>query len=100
MPAATPSIARPLARERRVDWRKLLIDLRASGMSLQDVADWLDIGKSTLQGYINEDIPSEPAYWTGHCLIVLWRFRCGGQLDAVPLCDVSPSVSRMLRQMA
>lgn len=68
-------------------------------MSLHDLAEWLGVGRSTLQGYISEILTSEPAYWTGHCLIVLWRARCGGQLDAVPLCDVQPSVSRMLQAM-
>lgn len=68
-------------------------------MSLHNLAEWLGVGKSTLQGYVSEDLASEPAFWTGHCLIVLWRTRCGGQLDAVPLCEVPLSVSRMLRAM-
>lgn len=99
MTAPRVALLQPLSRERRVDWARLLADLRGTGMSLPEVAGWLGVGKSTLQGYMNEDLASEPAYWTGHCLVLLWRARCGGQLDGVPLRDAPLSVSRMLRAM-
>jgi hypothetical protein len=89
----------PLSRERRIDWARILSNLQTAGMSLQEVADWLEVGKSTLRGYTDPDIPSEPAYWVGHCLVLLWCKRCGCRLDDLPQRRVPPSVSRMLRTM-
>lgn len=89
-----------LSRGRRIDWRRVLENLRTTGMSLQDVADWLDVGKSTLQGYINEDLPSEPQHWIGHCLVVLWSERCGTKPEDVPTIAVDPRPKRELVRIA
>lgn len=89
----------PLSRERRIDWARILASLQTAGMSLQEVADWLEVGKSTLRGYTDPDIPSEPAYWVGHCLVLLWAERCGCRPEEVPTKRVPLSVSAMLRQL-
>lgn len=88
-----------LSRERRIDWARILTNLRTAGMSLQQIADQVDCGRQTLDGYANEDCPSEPAYWVGHSLLALWCQRCGTALADVPLRTVSPSVSAMLKAM-
>lgn len=85
-------MTQPLSRERRIDWARILANLQTAGMSLQEVADWLEVGKSTLRGYTDPDIPSEPAYWVGHCLVLLWCERCERKLEELPtLCvDTRP----------
>lgn len=89
-----------LSRERRIDWARMVANLQKVGLSFQDIADELDIGKRTVMDYAKEDIPAEPAYWTGHCLIALWCNRCELQLKDVPIRMVQPSVSQMLKAMA
>lgn len=89
-----------LNRERRIDWARILANLNTAGMTLQDIADWLEVGKSTLRGYANEDAPSEPAYWIGHCLVLLWAERCKCRVEDVPTKRVQLSVSAMLKAMS
>lgn len=93
-------MTQPLSRERRIDWARILANLQTAGMSLQEVADWLEVGKSTLRGYTDPDIPSEPAYWVGQRLLALWADKCGCRLDDVPTKRVQLSVSAMLKTMA
>lgn len=88
-----------LSRERRVDWARMVANLQKVGMSLQYIADHLGVGKRTVGGYIAEDLPSEPAHWTGHCLTVLWCERLGLQLKDVPTRVVPLTVSQMLKAM-
>lgn len=93
-------MSQQLSRERRIDWARIIENLNRAGMSLQDIAEWLEVGKSTLRGYTDPDIPSEPAYWVGHCLLLLWCERCGCRLEDVPTKRVQLSVSAMLKTMA
>jgi hypothetical protein len=89
-----------LSRQRRIDWPRIVSNLQSVGLSLQQIADELGVGKRTVGGYSSEDLPAEPAYWTGHCLLALWCSRCGTQLADVPIKVVQTSVSEMLRDMA
>ena len=77
-------MALELSRERRIDWARIIANLRTAGMDMRDIAEKLDVGISTLKGYMNEDAPSEPAYWVGHGLIELWALRCSCPADDVP----------------
>ncbi len=43
------------------------------------------------------DATSEPAYWVGHCLVVLWCARCGCQLEDVPIKHVPLSISAIMK---
>ncbi len=86
-----------LNRQRRIDWQRILANLHAVGMSMQQIADAVEVGKSTLYGYVNEDATSEPAYWVGHCLVVLWCARCGCQLEDVPIKHVPLSISAIMK---
>lgn len=90
----------PLNRERRIDWARILVNLQATGLSLQQIADDIDCGRTTLLGYMNEDAPSEPQYWVGHSLLALWCVKCGTNLADVPIKRVQLSVSAMLKAMA
>lgn len=89
-----------LTRTRRIDWARILANLQTAGMSMQQIADEIGVGKMTVYGYKNEDCPSEPAYWVGHCLIGLWAQKCGAKLQDVPITTVPLSVSAMLKTMA
>lgn len=92
--------ATTLTRERRIDWARILANLQTVGMSLGEIADQLGVGKSTVNGYTNEDAPSEPAYWVGHRLVLLWADRCGCSVEDVPIKHVPLSVSAMLKSMS
>lgn len=86
-----------LTRTRRIDWSRILENLETAGLSMQQIADQVDAGKSTLVGYKNPDCPSEPAYWVGHSLVALWATRCGCQLADVPIRTVQLSVAAMMK---
>jgi hypothetical protein len=90
----------PVNRARRIDWARILSNLQAAGMSMQQIADEVEVGKSTLYGYLNPDAPSEPPYWAGHCLLALWCVRCGAKLADAPMTKAVPSVSQMLRSFS
>ncbi|MEL4181224.1 hypothetical protein [Roseateles sp. PN1] len=89
-----------LNRTRRIDWARILANLQTAGMSMQQIADAVECGKSTLYGYASEDLTAEPAYWIGHCLVALWATKCGASLQDVPIKKVQLSVSAMLKDMA
>lgn len=88
-----------LSKERRPDWARMIANLQKAGMSLQEIADTIEVGKSTLYGYLSEDCPSEPAYYAGHSLLALWCTRCGCALADMPIREVPMSVSAMLKAM-
>lgn len=89
-----------LNRQRRIDWPRIIANLRTAGMSLQEIADVIDVDESTIRrGYLNEDAPSEPAYYVGHSLVALWCMRCGCKLADVPIKTVPLSVAAALRAM-
>lgn len=87
-----------LDRERRVDWARVVENLQRVGeMSMQDIADDIGVAKSTLYGYVSEDLPAEPSFWAGWRLVALWCSTTGFQMDAVPTRRVGMSVSAVLR---
>jgi len=57
----------------RVDWWRVLEDLRRTGLSLEAIAVSTTIPKSTLLGYRNLD--AEPKHADGSVLVALWRAR-------------------------
>lgn len=89
-----------LSRERRIDWARIIANLQTAGMSQRQICEALAISQGTLAGYLNDEAPSEPAYWLGHCMVLLWCDRCGTQLQDVPIRKVQLTVSAMLRSMS
>ena len=57
----------------RVDWWRLLEDLRRTGLSLEAISGAVSIPKSTLLGYRNLD--AEPKHADGTLLVALWKTR-------------------------
>lgn len=65
----------------RVDWFRLLADLKRSGLSLYDIERETSIPTSTLGGYIDG---AEPRYANGERLIDLWLRKTGRNVDTLP----------------
>lgn len=86
-----------LSRTRRIDWPRLVENLLRIGMSMQQIADSLDVNRRSLDNWARIDSDGEPAFWTGSALIVLWCDRTGLRWTDVPVRTVTPSVSQVLR---
>lgn len=71
----------------RVDWRRIIADLRAHYGSLQAVAVASGIQRRTL-GMTVERF-SEPRYLDGRRLILLWADATGGDEASPPMIRVS-----------
>lgn len=89
-----------LTRQTRIDWPRIIANLQRCGMSLQVVADELDVSKSQVSMYANENGTTEPAFWVGSALLVLWSKRTGLSYTDAPTRVVLPSVSQVLRESA
>jgi hypothetical protein len=89
-----------LTRERRIDWSRMIGNLRKAGMSMQDIADGLDVGKATVYAYASEDLSTEPPFWVGSALLLLWAQRLQCKWTDAPTRRVLPSVSQVLRDTA
>ena len=59
----------------RVDWFRVLMDLKRAGLSLGCTADFVETSKSAVIGWKNDDV--EPGHQTGERLIVLWERATG-----------------------
>lgn len=55
----------------RIDWFRVLADLRVQGYSLYSVADETGIPRKTLEGYRNHG--AEPRHSDGELLLALWE---------------------------
>ena len=66
-----------LAQGQRIDWWRLLNDLRHAGMGFDVVSKSTGIPMSTLAGYKN--LNAEPKHADGSVLIGLWKRRHEGQ---------------------
>lgn len=88
-----------LTRERRIDWPRIIDNLRRMGMSHADIAASVDVGTTTVGAYA-DDRCIEPAFWTGSALLVLWSERTGLSYTDAPTRVVTPSVSRVLKDTA
>ena len=84
----------------RVDWARVLLDLRRSGYSMRAFADSLGIARSTITGWM---AGSEPKHADGEKLLAFWSYATGRQLSAVPrearLPGIRPSPTHMMRSI-
>jgi len=67
----------------RVDWRRIIADLRAKHGSLQAVADLTGIRRRTLG--MTAARYSEPRYLDGRALVALWAEATGGDEASPPM---------------
>lgn len=89
-----------LSRTRRIDWPRVVANLQRLGMSLQNIADEINVSKSLVAGWVDEGSTGEPAFWTGAVLIEVWCKKTGLQWPDLPVRRVYPSVSEVLRSCA
>ena len=88
-----------LTRTRRIDWPRIIENLRTTGLSVQEIADEVDIGRRSIGDYC-DDRAIEPAFWVGSALLVLWEKQTGLSYVHAPVRTVTPSVSAVLRESA
>jgi len=60
----------------RVDWWRVIDDLRRTGLRVEDMSAGTGIPRSTLAGYKNLDV--EPKHADGTALLRLWHVRHDG----------------------
>lgn len=84
----------------RMDWARIIENLQRCGLSLQEIADWVGIGKSTLAAYIPDDCRSEPQHWSGERIITLWVHCTGLTREDAPRWRRPLSVSEILKAHA
>lgn len=89
-----------VTRTRRIDWPRMVANLQRCGMSMQSIADELDVSKAQVINYGEADGTMEPAFWVGAALLTLWSQRTGLKWTDAPTRDVPESVSRVLRATA
>jgi hypothetical protein len=65
-----------LLQGQRVDWWRVLEDLRRSGLSMDSISQAVGIPRSTLLGYRNLD--AEPKHADGSLVVALWKARHDG----------------------
>lgn len=74
----------------RVDWFRLLDDLKRAGKSLYDIEAGVSIPKSTLVGYKNG---SEPKHCDGEKLITFWCKSTSRHRTEIPLVRITLSAA-------
>lgn len=80
-----------------VDWVRLIHDLRAAGLSSQEISGRCFVAKSSLVAYASEEFRQRPQHATGERLIALWCEQLGRARDEVPAHQHPLSVSEILR---
>jgi len=84
-----------LAPTTRIDWFRILDDVRREGFSLYEVAYYTSIPKSTLLGYKNAG--HEPDHSTGDVILRFWsQVTLRNQGDA-PRIPRMPSAAKLRR---
>lgn len=70
----------------RIDWFRILADLSREGYSLEKVAFFTGIPRTTLIEYRQG---SEPPYWRGERLMTFWRETT--RSESAPMTPIYPS---------
>jgi len=74
-PARLPTIA-------RIDWFRVLMDLKRAGLSLETTALFVEMSKSAVISWKNLDC--EPGHTSGERLLMLWERSTGMDKSAAP----------------
>ncbi len=89
-----------ISRTQRIDWTRVIANLRTSGKTLRDIAAAVDCSESVLRDWCDADRCIEPAFWTGAALLQLWADTLGVPWTDAPTRRVPESVARVLRETA
>lgn len=82
-----------------IDWVRVVENLRATGMSLTQIADAASVSKSSLIGYGTE-LRQEPGHSAGERLLAVWVERTGYRREDAPRWRRPLSVSEVLKAHA
>ncbi|MFO1226545.1 hypothetical protein [Roseateles sp.] len=80
-----------------VDWVRLVTNLRASGMSLQEIAAAARVSKSQVVAYGSEELRQRPEHSAGERLIAVWCHMLSYSREDLPMHRHPLSVSKILR---
>ena len=87
-------------KDTRVDWPRVLLDLRRAGYSMRAFADSLGIARSTITGWM---AGSEPKHADGEKLIAFWSYATGRPGTSAPrearLPGIRPYPTHMMRSI-
>lgn len=70
-------------RVKRIDWFRVLADLKRAGLSLRNIAALTGLSKTQLIGLRNED--TEPKHLAGEALVVLWGKATNLGRESLPM---------------
>lgn len=84
-----------LAPELRVDWPRVLEEIRREGYSLSEIAQFTRIPKTNLMGYRN--LGAEPLHATGVAILKFWAQTTAKRSDDAPLVPRMPSAGSFRR---
>lgn len=80
-----------------VDWVRLVGNLRAAGMSQQEIAQAALVSKTQVGAYGSEELRQRPEHSAGERLIAVWCQRLGYTRADLPMHRHPLSVSKILR---
>lgn len=75
----------------RVDWFRVIADLRRCGYCAQAVADVVGVGRTTVLGWKQGN---EPSHATGERLISFWASSTGHARELLPMTEIEMSAYR------
>lgn len=70
-------------RVKRIDWFRVLADLKRAGLSLRNIAALTGLSKTQLIGLRNED--TEPKHLAGEALVMLWAKATNLGRESLPM---------------
>lgn len=90
----------PLPNVPRIDWFRVLMDLKSAGLSLNTIASFVQVSKTSVIGWKNHD--AEPGHMHGERLLLLWCRSTGNVRENIPraidLTTVKPGEVHQRRQ--
>ncbi len=75
----------------RVNWFRLLTDLKRAGLSMYAVADLTGIPRTTISNYQNG---GEPKHYNGEALVELWLQTIDCTRERLPLSPIELSAAK------
>jgi hypothetical protein len=78
----------------RVDWPRLVLNLRGLGWTVERIATAVHIDRQRLSSYC-EPLLCEPRHDIGEALIALWGDECNLDRDSLPTVAIELSAASM-----